>query len=192
MKVLLLAFFYLASCAIQQESTESAFNNYSRIEPSISKEEFARIANFISRVEAAKDEEPVVREDFSILSTLGFTNILNAFHPPKSKNDETVSNFTCGDVNAFVDGLQTKENTPKTDLNVMTLAQVLKFNFCFESPWEGKNYSTYITFLTFYKLAQRIFVSFTWHLSSKTLVQCWMKMISTISKVKMKNSLKCS
>ena len=130
--LLLVSFLSFVLCAIQQESTEIVFNNYSRIEPSISKEEFVRIATFISRVEAAKDDEPVVREDFSMLSTLGFTNLFNAFHPPKSQNNETASHFTWGDVNAFIDGLQTQENTPKTDLNSMTLAQVLRFSFCFE------------------------------------------------------------
>ena len=138
MKILFLPFFSFALCAIQKTFPEDAFQAYSLKVETISREEFERIDEFISRVEEADDKDLVTEKDKGMLSQMGFDSFLCSLRLPQCfrSQDETDSDLTWGEINDSTRRIETscdKDNTRIIFENGLPFAKVLRFMYSFEN-----------------------------------------------------------
>ena len=101
MKLVLLSLLPFAFCVIQKPFPEDDFQAYSVKDQLISRDNFARIDEFISKVEGADDKDLVTEQDKEMLVEMGFESFLSSLSLPQCfwGQDEADSHLTWGEIN---------------------------------------------------------------------------------------------
>ena len=136
MKLHFFAFLCFVLCTVQEIEVDDAFKAFFIFQNSFSREEFGKIATFISRVEVVKDSDIVSPQDMQTLLELGFTVLVHAFFPPRHPEEKIDFHITWGEINTFTKCIQNQKAEDcacKPFEYGMPLAQLLNFRFCFQT-----------------------------------------------------------
>lgn len=132
------SFFSFALFAIGKSFPEAAFQAYSLKDQTISREEFTRIDEFISRAVKAENKDLVTKKDIEMLLEMGFDSLISSLNLPECLRgpDEADSDLTWGEINKSTRRLETlsnEYNVCKILEHGMPLADILRLCYRFES-----------------------------------------------------------